>query len=43
MKKLNNKRFVENAPEKVVALEQKKRQDAEDHIKIIQEKLHQMI
>ena len=43
MKKLNNKRFVDNAPEKVVALEQKKRQDAEDHIKIIQDKLHQMI
>ncbi len=38
-KKLSNERFVNNAPEKVVALEQKKKQDAEAKISVIREQL----
>ena len=37
--KLNNKRFVQNAPEKVVALERKKLSDAETKIKSLKEDL----
>jgi valyl-tRNA synthetase len=39
MKKLSNERFVNNAPEAVVAKEKKKQADAEARIKIIQEQL----
>lgn len=42
MKKLNNPRFVDNAPEKVVQLENKKKEDAENQIKVLQEKLSSM-
>ena len=38
-KKLGNERFVNNAPEKVVVLEQKKQADAEAKIKVIEEQL----
>jgi len=38
-KKLSNERFVNNAPEKVVEMEKKKRQDAEAKIKILEESL----
>jgi valyl-tRNA synthetase len=38
-KKLSNEKFVQNAPEKVVAMEQKKKADAEAKIKSIQEQL----
>ena len=38
-KKLSNERFVNNAPEAVVALERKKKADAESKIKIIKEML----
>lgn len=38
-KKLNNERFVQNAPEKVVALEKKKKSDAENRVKALEEKL----
>ncbi len=39
MKKLNNERFVSNAPEKVVEIEKKKRDDAEAKIRVLQEQL----
>ena len=42
LKKLNNPRFVDNAPEKVVELENKKREDAENQIKVLEEKLTSM-
>ncbi len=38
-KKLSNERFVQNAPEKVVALEKKKMEDSEKRIASLQEKL----
>ncbi|MCT4615635.1 MAG: valine--tRNA ligase [Marinifilaceae bacterium] len=38
-KKLSNERFVNNAPEKVVAVEKKKQQDAEAKIKVLEERL----
>ncbi len=38
-KKLSNERFVNNAPEKVVALERKKQADTEAKIKLIEEQL----
>lgn len=38
-KKLSNERFVNNAPEQVVASEKKKQADAEQKIKLIEEKL----
>ena len=37
--KLNNKRFVENAPKNIVDLELKKKDDAEKQIKILEERL----
>mgnify|MGYP001273925633 FL=1 len=43
LKKLNNPRFVDNAPEKVVELENKKKEDAENQIKVLQEKLNSMV
>jgi len=39
MKKLGNERFVQGAPEKVVALEQKKKADAEARIKVLEEQI----
>ncbi len=39
MKKLSNERFVNNAPEKVVAIEKQKQADAETKIKAIQESI----
>ena len=38
-KKLSNERFVANAPEKVIANEQKKKSDAEDKINTLEEML----
>ncbi len=38
-KKLNNKKFIKNAPEKIVETEQKKRKDAEAKIKVIETRL----
>lgn len=40
--KLSNERFVANAKPEVVALEQKKRNDAEDKIKVLEESLRQL-
>ena len=42
MKKLGNERFVANAPEKVVAMEQKKQADAAAKIKNIKEAMQQL-
>ncbi len=39
MKKLSNEKFVNNAPEQVVAMEKKKQADAEGKIKVIEEQL----
>jgi len=39
MKKLDNERFVSNAPESVLELERKKKSDAESKIKLIEEAL----
>ncbi len=39
MKKLSNERFVNNAPEKVVAIEKQKQEDAEAKIKALQESI----
>ncbi len=38
-KKLNNERFVNNAPEKVVAMERKKQSDAMERIRILEEQI----
>jgi valyl-tRNA synthetase len=40
MKKLSNERFVNNAPESVVANERKKMADAEDKIKVLREQIN---
>jgi valyl-tRNA synthetase len=37
--KLNNSKFMDNAPQKVVELEEKKKDDAEKQIKILEERL----
>ncbi|MDD4395410.1 MAG: valine--tRNA ligase [Bacteroidales bacterium] len=39
LKKLSNERFVNNAPEQVVATERKKQADAEEKIKLLQEQI----
>lgn len=39
MKKLSNERFVNNAPEKVVNIEKKKKEDAEAKIKVLEERI----
>ncbi|MCB2197632.1 MAG: valine--tRNA ligase [Bacteroidetes bacterium] len=39
MKKLSNERFVNNAPEKVVNVEKKKKEDAEAKIKVLEERI----
>lgn len=41
-KKLSNERFVNNAPEKVVALEKQKQADAEAKIKLLEESLSKL-
>lgn len=41
-KKLSNERFVENAPEKVVAIERQKEQDALAKIKVVASRLEQL-
>ncbi|MBD3638393.1 MAG: valine--tRNA ligase [Crocinitomicaceae bacterium] len=41
-KKLSNERFVNNAPENVVAMERKKEEDARNKIKILEEKLAEL-
>ena len=38
-KKLSNERFVQNAPEAVVALERKKQADAEEKIQTLRESI----
>ena len=42
MKKLNNERFVQNAPQKVVETEKAKRNDAEAKIKALKERIEQL-
>lgn len=42
MKKLDNERFVKNAPSDVLELERKKRSDAESKIKSLEERLKQL-
>ncbi len=39
LNKINNKKFMANAPEKVVQLELKKKNDAESQLKILEERL----
>jgi len=39
MKKLSNERFVNGAPESVVAIEKKKQADAESKIKVLEEQI----
>ena len=39
MKKLSNERFVNGAPEKVVAIERQKQADAEQKIKALEEQI----
>ena len=39
MKKLSNERFVQNAPEQVVALERKKQSDTEEKIAALKENI----
>ena len=41
-KKLSNERFVSNAPEKVVALERKKAEDAAAKIEVLTQQLEQL-
>jgi valyl-tRNA synthetase len=41
-KKLSNSRFVDNAPESVVAVERKKESDAHEKIKHIEQQLAQL-
>ncbi len=42
MKKLSNERFVNNAPEQVVAKEKQKKADAEENIRLIKEQLQNL-
>jgi len=42
LKKLNNQRFVQNAPEKVVNLEKQKKEDAEQKIKTLEERIQSL-
>lgn len=42
LNKLSNEKFVNNAPEKVVALERKKQSDAEAKLKVLEESLAQL-
>jgi valyl-tRNA synthetase len=42
MKKLGNRNFVDNAPEKVVGMERKKQSDAETKIKVLEKRLEEL-
>jgi valyl-tRNA synthetase len=42
MKKLDNERFVKNAPSLVLELERKKKSDAESKIKSLEERLNEL-
>jgi valyl-tRNA synthetase len=42
MKKLNNERFVKNAPANVLELERKKKSDAESKIKSLEERMKEL-
>ena len=42
MKKLDNHRFVQNAPASVLDLERKKKSDAESKIKSIEERIKEL-
>jgi valyl-tRNA synthetase len=42
MKKLDNQRFVENAPSDVLELERKKKSDADSKIKSIEERIKEL-
>jgi len=42
MKKLNNERFVQNAPEKVIEKERTKKSDAESKIRTLEERIAQL-
>ena len=42
MKKLDNEKFVQNAPENVVNLERKKKEDAEQKIKTLEERIESL-
>jgi len=42
MKKLSNDRFVNNAPEKVVAMETKKKSDAEENIRLLESQIESL-
>lgn len=42
MKKLSNEKFVDNAPEKVVEMENKKKSDAEAKIKVLEESISRL-
>ena len=39
MKKINNEKFMANAPKKVIEMELKKKSDAESQIKVLESKL----
>ncbi len=43
MKKLSNERFVNNAPEKVIELERRKKEDAENKIRALEERIEHLI
>ncbi len=42
MKKLSNEKFISNAKPEIIALEQKKKQDAEDRIKMLEKNLQEI-
>ena len=42
MKKINNEKFMANAPQKVVDMEMKKKSDAENQIKVLESKLESL-
>jgi valyl-tRNA synthetase len=42
MKKLDNERFVQNAPANVIDLERKKKSDAEIKLKSLEERLQEL-
>ena len=42
MKKLDNEKFMANAPQKVVDMELKKKSDAENQIQILKERLSEL-
>jgi valyl-tRNA synthetase len=42
MKKLSNEKFVNNAPDKVVEIENNKKEDAEAKIKLLEQQIEQL-